>query len=30
MAKSSIPNQVKAQIAPIIERFNQEVGQQYI
>ncbi len=30
MAKKSIPNQVKAQIAPVIERFNQEVGQQYM
>ncbi len=30
MAKKSIPNQVKAQIATVIERFNQEVGQQYM
>ena len=30
MAKKSIPDQVKAEVATIIERFNQEVGQQYI
>ncbi len=30
MAKKSIPDLVKAQVAAIIERFNQEVGQQYM
>ncbi len=30
MTKKSIPNQVKAEIATVIERFNQEVCQQYM
>ena len=30
MAKKSIPDEVKAQVATIIEQFNQEVGQQYM
>ena len=30
MAKKSIPNQVKAEIATVIDRFNQEVCQQYM
>ena len=29
MAKKSIPDGIKAKVATIIERFNQEVGQQY-
>jgi hypothetical protein len=29
MAKKSIPDEVKAELAAIIERFNQEIGQQY-
>lgn len=30
MAKQSIPQEVKVQVAKIIERFNQDVGQQYL
>ncbi len=30
MTKKSIPDEVKAQVATIIEQFNQEVGQQYM
>ena len=30
MAKKTIPSQVKAQVATIIEQFNQDVGQQYM
>ncbi len=29
MAKRSIPNRVKTQVAKIIERFNQEVGSEF-
>jgi hypothetical protein len=29
MTKKSIPGEVKAEVAKIIERFNQEIGQKY-
>ena len=30
MTKKSIPNEVKAQVATIVERFNKDVGKQYM